>query len=90
MLTLTKQAQKALQEAKEAAKKLNQHYIGTEHLLVGLRREYTGVAGQVLSECGVEENAILDARNTPCSWYPQPCNPHRRRCWNEIPADSSW
>ncbi len=60
MLTLTKQAQKALQEAKEAAKKLNQHYIGTEHLLVGLRREYTGVAGQVLSECGVEENAILD------------------------------
>ncbi len=34
-------------------------YIGTEHLLLALREEYTGVAGQVLANSGVESEKIL-------------------------------
>ena len=38
---------------------MNHPYIGTEHLLIGLRQVYTGVAGQVLDANGVEEEKIL-------------------------------
>ena len=41
------------------AKELNHPYVGTEHLLIGLRKVYTGVAGQVLAANGVDENHIL-------------------------------
>lgn len=34
-------------------------YIGTEHLLLGLRAEYSGVAGQILAQNGVEEKEVL-------------------------------
>ena len=34
-------------------------YIGTEHLLLGLRSEYSGVAGQILAQNGVEEKDVL-------------------------------
>lgn len=39
MNQFTKQAQQALQLAAEAAEKLSHSYIGTEHILLGLRRE---------------------------------------------------
>ena len=34
-------------------------YIGTEHLLLGLREEFSGVAGQVLAQNGVETEKIM-------------------------------
>ncbi len=55
----TKQALSAIRFAAVEAKKLKHPYIGTEHLLLGLRKEYTGVAGQVLAQHGVEEEKIL-------------------------------
>lgn len=55
----TKQAQSALRYAKAMARKLKHPYVGTEHLLLGLRNEYTGVAGQILSSNGVDEEKIL-------------------------------
>lgn len=55
----TKQARKVIQLAKAAAKKLGHPYVGTEHLLLALRKEYTGVAGQVLASGHVEESEIL-------------------------------
>lgn len=55
----TKQARKVIQLAKTAAKKLGHPYVGTEHLLLALRKEYTGVAGQVLASSHVEEQEIL-------------------------------
>lgn len=55
----TKQAKKALDLAKTLAKELEHPYIGTEHLLLGLKKVYTGVAGQVLSMNGVEEKKVL-------------------------------
>lgn len=55
----TKQAESAIRYAAAEAKKLKHPYIGTEHLLLGLRKEYSGVAGQILAQYGVEEEKIL-------------------------------
>ena len=55
----TKQAGNAIRYAGRMAREMKHPYIGTEHLLLGLRQEYTGVAGQVLAQNGVEEERIL-------------------------------
>jgi len=59
MVSYTKQAQEVLKTAKRTAQQLKHNYVGTEHLLIGLRREYTSVAGQILAECGVEEEKLI-------------------------------
>jgi ATP-dependent Clp protease ATP-binding subunit ClpC len=58
MKQYTEQAQAALHYAKEAARELQQNYVGTEHLLLGLVREENGTAGRVLAEIGVEESNL--------------------------------
>ena len=55
----TKQAESVFKYAEKMARKLKHPYIGTEHLLLGLMHEYTGVAAQVLGANGVEEDKIL-------------------------------
>ena len=55
----TKQAGSAIKYAGRKAREMRHPYIGTEHLLLGLRNEYAGVAGQVLAQNGVEEEKIL-------------------------------
>ena len=50
---LTARAKKVLTYAVEEAKRLNHHYIGTEHLLLGLVRNGEGVATGVLDILGV-------------------------------------
>lgn len=57
-MNYTKQANDVLKTAKAIAKELHHPYIGTEHLLLGLRRCYIGVAGQILAANGVEEENI--------------------------------
>ncbi len=39
--------------AVDEARRLNHHYIGTEHLLLGLVREGEGIAAGVLESLGV-------------------------------------
>ena len=56
----TQKAEKALQLAKKAARQLHQSYIGTEHILLGLIRENTGVAAQVLMENEVDARDVLE------------------------------
>ena len=51
----TRQAQEALNMARKIAAELKHPYVGTEHLLFGLKRVFTGVAGQVLDKNKVEE-----------------------------------
>ena len=58
-MNFTEQAKEALRIAGAEAKALKHPYIGTEHLLLGLRKVYTGVAGQVLAANGVDEESIL-------------------------------
>ncbi len=54
----TAQAEKVLVTAKSLARKWNHPYVGTEHLLLALRKEFTGVAGQVLVANHIEEEQI--------------------------------
>ena len=54
----TKQAAKVLETARALAKKWNHPYVGTEHMLLALSREFTGVAGQILAANKVEEEKI--------------------------------
>ena len=50
---LTARAKKVIEYAIEEAKRLNHHYIGSEHLLLGLVRNGEGVATGVLDIMGV-------------------------------------
>ena len=56
----TDKARKALELARRASKLLHNNYIGTEHILVGLLKEKSGVAASVLMENNVEEESLLD------------------------------
>ena len=53
-ICLTSRAKRALEFAVDEAKRMNHHYIGTEHQLLGLLREGEGVAAGVLKEFGVD------------------------------------
>src|SRR5690242_8583956 len=50
---LTPRAKKVIELAIDEARRLNHHYIGTEHLLLGLLREGEGIAAGVLENLGV-------------------------------------
>ena len=54
----TRQAKEVLKIAEKSAKEMAHPYVGTEHLLLGLRKVYTGVAAQVLGANGVDEENI--------------------------------
>jgi ATP-dependent Clp protease ATP-binding subunit ClpC len=55
----TERAEKALAHSQESAVELGHNYVGTEHLLLGLVKEGSGVAARVLQTQGVTENKIL-------------------------------
>lgn len=56
----TDKAKTALHLAARTAASLYQNYVGTEHILVGLLRERTGVAARVLSDNGADEQKIIE------------------------------
>jgi ATP-dependent Clp protease ATP-binding subunit ClpA len=49
---LTPRAKKVIEFSVDEARRLNHHYIGTEHLLLGLLREGEGLAAGVLESLG--------------------------------------
>jgi ATP-dependent Clp protease ATP-binding subunit ClpA len=51
---MTPRAKKAVGLARQEAKQLNHHYVGTEHILLGLVREGEGVAAGILDLLGVD------------------------------------
>jgi len=53
-LPYTPRAKRVLELALEEARSLGHHYIGTEHLLLGLLREQDGIAAQVLMNLGLK------------------------------------
>ena len=57
---LTPRAKKVIELAVDEARRLNHHYIGTEHLLIGLMREGEGVAAGVLESLGVSLEKVRD------------------------------
>ena len=56
----TQKAKRALDLAAKTSKVMQHNYIGTEHLLVGLIKEGTGVAAKVLLDAGVEEEKLIN------------------------------
>ena len=57
--SFTDKAKSALMLAERTASRMHTGYVGTEHILVGLLKEKTGVAARVLAENGVEEEKLL-------------------------------
>lgn len=71
-MTLTPRAKRVIDLAYDEARNLNNNFIGTEHLMLGLLREGEGLAGKVLQKLGVElENARTEVRRTQQDNQPQ-------------------
>jgi ATP-dependent Clp protease ATP-binding subunit ClpA len=49
---MTPRAKKAIELAMDEARRLNHHYVGTEHILLGIIREGEGIAAGVLTSLG--------------------------------------
>ena len=56
-IPFTRQSKKVLELALEESRALGHNYIGTEHVLLALLREGTGVAAQVLGALGADLDA---------------------------------
>lgn len=59
-LYYTEQAKRAMELANKSSRELHQNYTGCEHILLGLLREGTGVAAQVLMSAGLREEQMLE------------------------------
>jgi ATP-dependent Clp protease ATP-binding subunit ClpA len=73
---LTARAKKVMELAIDEARRLNHHYIGTEHLLLGLIREGEGIAAGVLESLGVNleraRRVLVEAVSVETSGAPTP------------------
>src|SRR5438552_2220170 len=72
---LTPRAKKVIELSVDEARRLNHHYIGTEHLLLGLVREGEGIAAGVLESLGVSlekvRTQVIQVLNTSGQQYGQ-------------------
>ncbi len=81
----TQKANKALNLAMKSAGEMGHTYIGTEHLLLGLIKEGSGVAATTLSQAGLDaselENIIKETQGTgvPISLTPNDFTPRSKR-----------
>ncbi len=66
----TSKAKTAIRLAQEAAAELGHNYLGSEHLLIGLVREGSGVAYTALSDSGITEEAALRTLSEMIDTYP--------------------
>src|SRR5579862_4773205 len=57
-MQLTPRAKRVIDLAYDESRQLNNNYIGTEHLLLGLIREGEGLAGRILANLKVELESI--------------------------------
>lgn len=61
LLVLPKSSQrvaKVIRVANEVAREYDQEYVGTEHLLLAIQREGTGVGASILTANGITERAL--------------------------------
>ena len=56
----TEKARAAISCAHDIACELGHHYVGSEHLLIGLIKEGTGVAAKALENAGITEEAVKE------------------------------
>lgn len=79
---LTPRARKVIELAVDEARRLGAHYVGTEHLLLGLVREGEGIAAKVMTQLNVtldlargEVISILTQAGSPVSEAVGPPHP---------------
>lgn len=60
MYQLSKRAELIIKLAKEAAREYGQSYVGTEHLLLAIVREGSGLGARILAECGATEERLTE------------------------------
>jgi DNA-binding CsgD family transcriptional regulator/predicted ester cyclase len=79
---LTPRAKKVIELSVDEARRLNHHYIGTEHLLLGLVREGEGIAAGVLESLGVSldkvRSQVIYVLNQSATHPPQPAGEQAR------------
>ncbi len=81
---LTASAKKVIEYALEEGRKLNHHYVGTEHLLLGLVRKGEGVAAGVLEIMGinleqVRTSVLRELRQGPSSGMERSAQPKQSK-----------
>jgi ATP-dependent Clp protease ATP-binding subunit ClpA len=74
-IALTASAKKTIELAVDEARHLNHHYIGTEHLLLGLMREGTGVGNIILEKKGI---TLEKVRTLTIQFLSQPETPSEK------------
>lgn len=81
----TQKANEAMNLAIDSASKMGHTYIGTEHLLLGLLEEQTGVAAATLNECGASADSLREkiessiGKGSPTSLTPEDFTPRTKR-----------
>ena len=55
---LTPRAKRIIELAAAEASRLNHNYVGTEHILMGILREYDSVASKIITASGVDPNKL--------------------------------
>ena len=56
----TEKSREALKLAHDAACRLGHRYVGSEHLLMGLIEEGSGVAWRALSDAGITSDLVIE------------------------------
>ena len=78
---LTPRAKEVIELAVDEARRLNHHYVGTEHLLLGLVREGGGIAAGVLESLDVNWERVRAETTGSCRRAARPGNRGRaERC----------
>ena len=72
----TDQSRRAIVLAQEEARHFDHNYIGTEHLLAGLRREERGAAARALESAGITVDAVRGKIETLVGRGEQPPSGH--------------
>jgi ATP-dependent Clp protease ATP-binding subunit ClpC len=72
----TNESRRAVVLAQEEARRFNHNYIGTEHLLAGLRREERGAAARALESAGITVDAVRGQIETIIGQGTQPPSGH--------------
>ena len=84
---LTPRARKVIELAVDEARRLGHHYIGTEHLLLGLVREGEGIAAGVLESLGVSlEKVRTEVSRVLSQSMPQQGGPQAARAAARTPT----
>ncbi|MCS7277145.1 MAG: ATP-dependent Clp protease ATP-binding subunit [Dehalococcoidia bacterium] len=84
---LTPRARKVIELAVDEARRLGHHYIGTEHLLLGLVREGEGIAAGVLESLGVSlEKVRAEVSRVLSQSMPQQGGPQASRAPARTPT----